>query len=84
MQEETTSNLKTASTKMWVIAVALGLLIVFSGVQAMELASLKNKMDTELSDLTALASTKTTKTSTAPSSSLQKNLQNLPSMVGGC
>ena len=63
------------------MAVALGLLIIISGVQAVELVSLKNKINTDIGDI------KVSSSSTPASSSsgnLQQNIQNLPTMVGGC
>ena len=66
--------------KLWIMAVAIGLLIILSGVQAVELVSLKNKLDKEI---TALGSSKST-VSTGSSGSLSDNIKNLPSMVGGC
>jgi flagellar basal body-associated protein FliL len=67
--------------KLWIMVIALGLLIVVAGVQAIELVGLKNKVNTEL---TGLSIAKPTSSSSSGSSTLQKNLQNLPSMVGGC
>lgn len=69
-----------SNSKMWIMAIALGLLIVISAVQAVELVSLKNQLDNEI---TTLASTSKSIVSTG-SESLSKNLENLPSMVGGC
>ena len=64
---------------LWVMAAAIGLLIILSGIQAVELVSLKNKLDKEI---TALGSSKSAVS--AGSSGLKDNLKNLPSMVGGC
>ena len=45
-----TSTKSNPNMKLWVMAIALGLLIVVSGVQAVELASLKNQVeDSDLS-----------------------------------
>ncbi len=67
------------TVKLWIMAAAIGLLIILSGIQAVELVSLKNKLDKEI---TALGSSKSA-VSTG-SSGLKDNLKNLPSMVGGC
>ncbi|HJO01557.1 MAG: hypothetical protein QF655_03935 [Candidatus Woesearchaeota archaeon] len=71
---------RSSNTKLWIMAVALGLLIVISAVQAVGLVSLKNRLDNEI---TTLASTSKSTVSTG-GESLSKNLENLPSMVGGC
>lgn len=71
---------KQKPIKMWIIAIGLGLLILVSGIQAVELVNLKNKIDTELNDLAISKRSVTTESI----STLQKNLQNLPTMVGGC
>jgi hypothetical protein len=70
------------NTKTWILVIALGLLIVISGVQAIELVNLKNKLNKEI---TALAPRSRGTISTGSSSTkLSENLRNLPSMVGGC
>lgn len=71
----------SSSTKLWIMAIALGLLIVISAVQAVGLVSLKNKLNSEMGTFTAGSSKSTVSTG---SESLSKNLENLPSMVGGC
>jgi|TARA_B100001971_G_C18204352_1_gene546614 ABC-type nickel/cobalt efflux system permease component RcnA len=75
---------KNKNTKLWIMAVALGLLIVISGVQAFELVSLKNKLSDE--GLTGLVegSSKQTISTGSSSGTLNDNLDSLPSMVGGC
>jgi len=70
-----------SSMKMLIMAVALVLLIAISGVQAIQLTSLKEKMNEDLSEL---AATKKTVSTGHSSGSLSDNLNNLPSMVGGC
>ena len=65
--------------KLWIMAIVLGLLIILSGIQSVELVSLKNKLDKEI---TVLGSSKSA--ASAGSSGLKDNLKNLPSMVGGC
>lgn len=68
--------------KLWIMAIALGLLIVVAGVQGVELVGLKNKVNTELSGLSVAKSGISSNLDSG--GTLQKNLQNLPSMVGGC
>ena len=68
--------------KAVVVTIVLALLILFSAVQAVELISLKEKINTELSSINLTASSVTSNTSKA--TDLQNNIQNLPSMVGGC
>ena len=71
--------------KVLAIVAVLGLLIMVSAVQAVELTSLKEKINTEFSDLAVLSiggGGITTASTTA--TDLKKNLANLPSMVGGC
>jgi hypothetical protein len=72
---------KKKPVKFLVMAVLLGLLIVVSAVQAVELVNLKNKVDTELSSLPV---SKPAASAGSPSDTLQNSIQNLPSMVGGC
>jgi len=74
---------KNKNTKLWIMAVALGLLIVISGVQAFELVSLKNKLNEDLTGLVEGSSKQTISTGSS-SGSLNDNLDSLPSMVGGC
>lgn len=74
---------KNKNTKMWIMAVALGLLIVISGVQAFELVGLKNKLNEDLADLVEGSSKQTISTGSS-GGGLSDNLKNLPSMVGGC
>ena len=68
-----------SNSKLLIMAIALGLLIVISGVQAIQLVSLRNQLDNEITTLSTSKSTVSTGSDT-----LSKNLQNLPSMVGGC
>ena len=63
-----------------VIAIVLGALVLIAGVQAFQLFSLKNKLAE--GSLSASAPTQAGATSGSPQ--LPSNLQNLPSMVGGC
>lgn len=72
------------NTKLWVMAIALGLLIVVAGVQAIELVGLKNKLNSEVSTLAVSGKSAPTISTGKSSGTLSKNLQNLPTMVGGC
>lgn len=69
------------NTKFIVMAVIVGILIVFSVMQSYEIANLKKELNTQLSTLSVVGKNPTT---AQPGSNLKKNLQNLPSMVGGC
>lgn len=62
------------------IILVIGSLILLSGLQTVELINLKNRIETELTGLTVSKSV----ISTSSTNQLQQNLQNLPSMVGGC
>jgi hypothetical protein len=71
--------------KMIVMMVLVGLLVLVSAVQAVELVQLKGKLADE--SLTLGKATQKTSIGSAGSgsgSTLSKNLENLPSMVGGC
>ena len=72
----------TINTKAVVVIAVLALLVLFSGVQAFELVTLKEKINTGLSSINLVAPSVTSNAS--KSTDLQKNLQNLPTMVGGC
>jgi len=64
--------------KMLVMIIALGLLIVISGVQAVQLVGLKTKLNANLEDLGATSGHATTKISTGSSGGtggLSKNLE---------
>jgi hypothetical protein len=74
---------KKSNTKIWIMAIALGLLIVFAGVQAVELVNLKNKFNKEITSL-AVKNKGGVSTGSSSSTKLSDNLKNLPSMVGGC
>ena len=63
-----------------VIAIVLGALVLIAGVQAFQLFTLKNT----LAEGQFSTSAPTQSGASAGSSSLPSNLQNLPSMVGGC
>ena len=74
-----------SSKKMIVMMVLVGVLVLVSAVQAVELMQLKGKLTDESLTL-GKAAQKTSIGSSAGASggSLSKNLDNLPSMVGGC
>ncbi|MBI4146224.1 hypothetical protein HY489_02705 [Candidatus Woesearchaeota archaeon] len=63
-----------------VIAIVLGALVLIAGVQAFQLFTLKNKL-AEGSYSTSVAPQAG---ASGSSPQLPSNLQNLPSMVGGC
>ena len=64
-----------------VIAIVLGALVLIAGVQAFQLFTLKSKLAEG-----QFATSSPTQAGTASGSSpqLPSNLQNLPTMVGGC
>ena len=70
--------------KLWVMAIVLGLLIIVTGIQSMELVGLKDKLNNEVSTLTVSGGSAPTVSTGQSSGSLANNLQNLPTMVGGC
>lgn len=75
---------KAMDTKTIVMLVMVGLLVLVSAVQAVELMGLKGK----LSDNSLTVSGASAKTPIGASSgagnSLSQNINSLPSMVGGC
>ena len=72
-----------SNNKLWIMAMVLGLLIIMTGVQTIELVSLKDKLSSEVLTLIGSGSAPTISTGQS-SGSLSANLQNLPTMVGGC
>lgn len=64
-----------------VLAIVLGALVLIAGLQAYQLFSLKNKVSSGNLQTVSGASVPAAGQSGA---SLPSNLQNLPSMVGGC
>lgn len=68
-------------TKLLILAVAVALVLILSGVQAMQLSGLKSAVESGAGITAAKTSSPSTSTS---SETLQTNLQNLPQMVGGC
>ncbi len=70
---------KDSNVKTKVTVIILGILIVISAVQAVELVEIKNTVE-ELSVKVSQYSSSTGKSSDI----LKKNIENLPGMVGGC
>tara|TARA_Y100000294_G_scaffold170627_1_gene183137 strand:- start:155 stop:481 length:327 start_codon:yes stop_codon:yes gene_type:complete len=81
-EHKTTGN-SNPNMKLLIMAIALALLIVISGVQAAQLVGLKNKLNVDLKEIAASGSKSTVSTG-GSSNTLNNNLDNLPSMVGGC
>ena len=74
-----------ASKKMIVMMVLVGVLVLVSAVQTVELMQLKGKLSDESLTLgKAAQKTSIGSSGGASGGSLSKNLENLPSMVGGC
>ncbi|MBI4153812.1 hypothetical protein HY501_00595 [Candidatus Woesearchaeota archaeon] len=65
-----------ANTTLVVLAVALLLLIVVAGVQAVELTQIKKQLEDEKTTLSVGGA--------SGAGSLKNSLESLPSMVGGC
>ena len=65
------------NSMLLVLGIALALLIVVAGVQAVELTKIKKQLEDEKTTLVASSGA-------AGSSSLKNSLDSLPSMVGGC
>ncbi len=70
--------------KNWIFAIVLGVLIVVSLVQAVQLGSIKESISS--GEITTGGATSTTNTASSSSSSTSSSssLSELPSMVGGC
>ena len=66
-----------------VIAIVLGVLVVIAGVQAYQLMGLKSRLSAG-GPVSGAGVGSAPATSSAGSPQLPSNLQNLPSMVGGC
>ncbi|MDO8660281.1 MAG: hypothetical protein Q7K43_00180 [Candidatus Woesearchaeota archaeon] len=64
-----------------IIAIVLGVLVLIAAVQAWQLMDIKGKLSTGSASLTAPSAASP---SVSGSPQLPSNLQNLPSMVGGC
>ncbi|HIH14759.1 MAG: hypothetical protein QT08_C0009G0005 [archaeon GW2011_AR17] len=70
--------------KNWIFAIVLGVLIIVSVVQAVQLSSIKESIsEGELSTGSATSTTNTAGSSSSSTSS-SSSLSELPSMVGGC
>ena len=62
-----------------VIAIVLGALVLIAGVQAFQLFTLKTKLSSG-----QIGTTVSAQSAGGSSPQLPSNLENLPSMVGGC
>ena len=83
--EPTAKHAKQMDTKTVVMMVMVGLLILVSAIQPVELTGLKEKLsDGSLAVSSASAKTTVGAGSGSEPSPLSKNLDSLPSMVGGC
>ncbi len=83
--EKSATSTKPMDTKTIVMMVMVGLLVLVSAVQAVQLMDLKEKLsDDSLTVSSASGKTAVGAGPGAGGSSLSKNLENLPSMVGGC
>lgn len=68
-----------------IVAIILGILLLVSLVQAVQLNNLKDKMEEgELSIGSKSASSSSSGSSTRKAASPPPSIQNLPQMVGGC
>jgi|APSaa5957512622_1039677.scaffolds.fasta_scaffold278169_2 hypothetical protein len=72
---------KKMGSKFLIMAVLLGLLIVVAGFQSVQLVGLKDKVSEGMPALSAGGSSSSGGSSV---DSLKKNLDSLPTMVGGC
>ena len=68
----------SGSNKFMIMAILLGLLIIVSGVQAVELSSIKTKI------ADGSFASGSSGSSSNSGSTLKNNLDSLPTMVGGC
>lgn len=75
---------ETRNTKLWLMVLALGLLIVISGVQALELNSMREQVSELSTEIQLVASAPQATTISSSGSSLKSSIASLPSMVGGC
>jgi hypothetical protein len=73
-----------AGKKMIVMMVLVGILVLVSAVQAIELMQLKGKLGDESLTLGKASQKTSIGSSSGSSGDLSKNLESLPSMVGGC
>ncbi|MBR9689409.1 MAG: hypothetical protein GOV01_00730 [Candidatus Altiarchaeota archaeon] len=72
------------SGKMWVMAIAVGALLVVSLVQAVELIGLTSSVEGLNTGGITTTKQAAPKSSSSSGDTLQKSIQNLPGMVGGC
>jgi hypothetical protein len=95
MNEEKRHVTNSVPVRMWALAAVLAVLAFVSVLQSIELAALQGRLgeiNTELAALKVAPQQSETKVSVGvqsnisskPSNTLQRNLQNLPGMVGGC
>lgn len=72
--------------KNWIFAIVLGVLIIISVVQAVQLNSIKQSLSEGEITISGSASstTSTASSSSSSSTSSSASLSELPSMVGGC
>jgi len=70
--------------KNWIFAIVLGVLIVVSVVQAVQLGSMKESLSEGKITSGSATSTVNTASDSSKSSSSSSSLSDLPSMVGGC
>jgi len=70
--------------KNWIFAVVLGVLIIVSIVQAVQLTGIKESIGSGDITIGGGSSTTNTGSSSASSTSSSSSLSELPSMVGGC
>ncbi len=70
--------------KNWIFAIVLGVLIIVSLVQAVQLNSIKQSLNDGEITVGSASSTTNTAGSSAGSASSSTSLTELPSMVGGC
>ncbi|HIH04981.1 TPA: hypothetical protein HA281_03020 [Candidatus Woesearchaeota archaeon] len=78
------SPAKTMDTKTIVMLVMVGLLVLVSAVQAVELMGLKDKLSDDSLKVSGASAKATVGASSGAGNSLSQNINSLPSMVGGC
>lgn len=80
------SNEKNTITinKQTVLIAALVVLVLVAGFQAVSLFNLKSTLGESGTSITAKATSPAPSGGTSSTSKLKKNLDSLPSMVGGC
>ncbi|MBI5391764.1 hypothetical protein HZB00_02055 [Candidatus Woesearchaeota archaeon] len=70
--------------KNLIVAIVLGILVVVSAIQAVQLSSLKAKLSSGTLSTSGAKVSSSLGGSSGGAASVPSNLQNLPSMVGGC